>query len=934
MYRITVTVGVIFLVVIGISKPLSHPQGVAFSPNGEFLGVSDTGNNRVLLFRKSGEAWKRYAVIEDISNPQGLAWLKENRLAICEAGKGRVLFYLLREKKAQKETVIEGLQFPMGIGILGNRLFVVDGETNRVAIFDISNYPSIPSSFKEFAKGERGELSHPTDIAIADDGTLFIADEGNGRVAIWRYNPALDSAEPFLSHELAGFWSSRSVLFNKFTQELWVLNSYAGEIRRIALSELSASNWRIFTGFIEGTQREVSAVHSGHRTPQGDPARNSIFQAGKVPPIFAIGRLGSMQEPANSFALSPLGREIAIATGSKVMILPLDSRLQFQVPTRPIVQAGEREAIIYWETPLLEETKVEITKQGEEKWREFSISGKRRKHRIGVSGLEPATGYLLRIPVPRAYEINDDEVSKNLYSFEFAFATRPPEGETTFLRIPVAVLVYADVINTDTLTPDAPPAPPVSRSYLDYIRREVEVAQLFYWCNSKMKIWLDCDIFIINERINIKKDQPGYNGNGFWRDKPIADLRELLRLKGKSLEEYPSVVVITCERHWNDRKKQYEFTPSGGGTYGVDARPGSSHFLGGHDPAWLFVHEFHHQLDSQYAESGYPEHPFNHFSIIPDGFADAFGSHYDGNAWILRNWHYGDLSLWFTNKFGKVVSAKDSDGDGIPDECPLVPLDEKRFGSDPTKKDTDEDGLNDMEEVLASLWVYETLVWPNDINARAKYILPDPGKQDSDGDGLEDGYDPLPIYACKPTIGTRGDERWFWIEEDTSDVPRPYPLPSIDNPLKGDIHLWHNGDWLTFRFLFNLPVPQIHIQMDCNNDGIYVGADNLDVWIYTDWQVEPQTRVKAEVTNASSREKWPFNDPSLAPVSENMSASARKLNDGHYEIVFAIKQTPQIGLELTTGKKMGLRIEVLAEPDSARWLSVFQPQQLIPLLVE
>lgn len=937
MKRVVIAIVIVLSInILAFSKPLSQPQGVAFSSDGKLLAVSDTGNNRVLIYRKSGDGWQKFYVITDIEKPYGLLWFKQDRLAICEGGKGRVLFYQIREKETSRETFIKGLHFPTGISIWRGKLFVADGEADKIVIFDISSYPSISSSFKEFGKpgNTRGELSHPTGIGVAENGTIFVADEGNGRVAIWRYDTFSDTVEPSEPYELPGFWSSRAVLIVKPINELWVLNSFAGDLRRIDIGDLSGQNWRIFNGFVDANQRDLSAVYSGHRTPQGNPSRNSIFSEGKVPPVLALGRLGNMYEPVNAFDISPSGQEIAIATGDKVLVLPLDARFQFLIPERPTVQCTEREAIISWLTPISTETKVEIAKQWEGKWKVFSIPGERKRHRVAVGDLEPATGYLLRIPIPGACEIKDDSSSIPLRSFEFAFATRPSAGETTFIRIPVAVLVYADVIKTDTLTPDVPPAPPISRSYLDYIRREVEVAQLFYWCNSRMKLWLDCDIFINTQRIYIDKDQPGYDGNGFWRDKPIEDLKELLRLKGRSLDEYPAVVVITCERRWDNQKKQYVFTPSGGGTYGVDARPGSSHFLGGHDPAWLFVHEFHHQLDSQYAESGYPEYPFNHFSITPEGFSDAFGGNYDGNAWILRNWHYGDLSLWFTNKFAKVVSAKDEDGDGIPDDCPLVPLDEKRFGSDPKKKDTDEDGLDDMGEVLASEWVYETLVWPDDWNARAKYVMPDPRNPDSDGDGINDGYDPLPIYACRPTIGTDENHIWFWIDEDTAEVPKPYPVSQPEKPLHGDIYLWHNGEWLNFRFLFNLPVPRVHIQLDCNADGLYVGADNLDVWVTAEWTTEPQTRIRTEVTNGSSREKWPFSDPTLSPPSENMKASARFLEEGKYEITFSIKQTPQIGLMLNIGKKIGLSIEVLAEPNSPRLLSVFQPQQLIPLLIE
>ncbi|PNV80063.1 MAG: hypothetical protein C0179_06190, partial [Fervidicoccus sp.] len=85
---------------------------------------------------------------------------------------------------------------------------------------------------------------------------------------------------------------------------------------------------------------------------------------------------------------------------------------------------------------------------------------------------------------------------------------------------------------------------------------------------------------------------------------------------------------------------------------------------------------------------------------------------------------------------------------------------------------------------------------------------------------------------------------------------------------------------------------------------------------------------------ASSRERWPFSDPSLAPPPQNMEATIRKIDAEHYEITFSIKQSPKIGLEIKSEKIIGLNIEVLAEKDSPRWLCLFQPQQLIPLVIE
>ncbi len=898
------------------AQPLKQPQGVAFSPDGTKLAVSDTGNSRVLILSFRSGGWHLLAIASDLDSPQKLVWLDNARIAVCEGGKGQVTIFRLKRNSLERKQAPNGFKRPIGLTIWRNLIFVADGETRKLTALTLDGKEV--SSFS-------GNFNIPSDVAIADDGTVFLADD-SGEIKVCRFDVEKEQFQPNEPKTLGGFWTCKSLAV--VGSELWALSSYSGEIKRGSLKELSSPKWRIFSGFLEGTEREVAAVHSGHRLPDGKPSKNSIFADGQVPPVFALGRLSEPHSPAWDFDVALKANLLAVATGNRVLILPAN----FKLPTRPQISTTQTEAMITWETPFPTKTLLEFRAADEQNWQRVSIAGERTLHRVLIRNLKPATAYRLRISLSNCYEITDHRSPvPTALSFEFAFATKPPKGKTMFLRIPVAILVYADVVNVDTLTPDASPPSPVERSYLDYLRWEVEMAQLFFWCNSHLKLWLDCDWFIVNKRITVGKNEPPQKD---WR----RNLEALLKLRGRSLDEYPAVVEITCERVWNAKARRYEFAPSGGGTYGADMRPGSSHFLGGHDPAWLFVHEFHHQLDSQFHESGYPEYPFNHFAITPDGFADNFGEHYNGNAWILRNWHNGDVDLWFANKFGYVVVADDDDEDGIPDDCPAVPLDEKRFGGSPPLKDNDDDGLADLDEILAFTWVWEMLVWPSEINARAKYVLPDPTNPDSDGDGIPDGEDPLPIYACKPIIKrsegrVTGDEVWFWVKEDLTDVPTPVKVNRPEHPFRGEIFLSHDGECLLFKFVFNEPVALVHLQLDCLANGYYVGADNLDVKVRPDWN-SLKANIDVSVNNAGSPERWPFADKSLMPA-ENVQASLSK-DDGskRYELTVGIRRTETIRLTLRSGEQIGLAIYLQVEPNSPRWLSVFEPYRLVPLRFE
>ncbi len=918
-------IGVIVLVAwsFGFSQPLRHPQSVAFSPSGTKLAISDTGNGRVLVFSLRGGQWHLTATIAPVDNPQGLAWLDENHLAVCEAGKvgarHAASLIVFRLHPLARQQVLTEFQQPVGATVWKDWLFVVDSQAKEIAAFTREG-----KLVKRWDSKRLGNIATPRRIALTQGGLLFIADD-DGEVEVRRFDTERMDIAPHEPATLSGFWTCRSV--RVFGEEVWVLSAYSGELKRTFVNDLAKPRWRVFTGFLNAPEREVAAVHSGHSTPDGQPSRHSLFAGATVPPVLALGRLGTPLSPVHDFDVAPRTGWLAVAGDEQVLLLPVDLRL----PTRPRIYPSQTEALVAWETPEPAETILEFQPVGGE-WQRMTVKGKRTKHRMLLQDLEPGRAYRVRVLLPRCFAIADTRSPvPKAFSFAFTFATKPPKGKTMFLRIPVAVIVYADVVNVDSLTPDAPPAPPVSRAYLDYLRHEVEKAQLFYWCNSRMKLWLDCDWFIVTKRITVGKQEPSQMD---WR----RDLTELLRLRDKDLSDYPAVVEITCERRWNPRTRRYEFAPSGGGTYGVDMRPGSSHFLGGHDPAWLFVHEFHHQLDSQFAESGYPEYPFNHFSITPDGFADNFGEHYNGNAWILRHWHGGDLSLWFVNRFGQAVLADDADGDGIPDDCPAVPLDEKRFGSDPTKADTDEDGLSDMDEVLAFTWVWEMLSWPDKASARAKYRLPDPRNRDTDGDGVPDGSDPLPLYTCEPIVKRQSaneamDKPWFVVEEDDAPFPTPSEAPRSVRPLRGEIFLSHDGAWLRFQFRFNEPVALVHVQLDCQGDGYYVGADNVDIRIRPDWAAEKAT-VDVSVNNAASSERWPFADRSLFPSEQVQATVRRDRLTYRYEVSVAIPRTEAVGLTLRSGDAIGVAIYLQVAPNSSRWLSVFEPYRLVPLRVE
>ncbi|MHA2503451.1 MAG: PKD domain-containing protein, partial [Candidatus Kariarchaeaceae archaeon] len=116
------------------------------------------------------------------------------------------------------------------------------------------------------------------------------------------------------------------------------------------------------------------------------------------------------------------------------------------------------------------------------------------------------------------------------------------------------------------------------------------------------------------------------------------------------------------------------------------------------------------------------------------------------------------LPGFYEREIGSDPTKKDTDGDGLEDGWGSNGLGELVYQSDPTKRDTDDDGIEDLIEVIG----WEVEIWAQsgvsvymvnsdpvladtdndglgDLLEQTLHV--DPRNADSDGDGLEDGYE-------------------------------------------------------------------------------------------------------------------------------------------------------------------------------------------------
>jgi hypothetical protein len=416
------------------------------------------------------------------------------------------------------------------------------------------------------------------------------------------------------------------------------------------------------------------------------------------------------------------------------------------------------------------------------------------------------------------------------------------------------------------------------------------------------------------------------------------------------------VCRLVVEQTYDANAKAWRIASSGGGlTSGVSKGskdPGWSWWPAGAadffiPDSWLFVHEYEHQVDAMFDASGEPSFWGNHFAP-QDGNVARFGEHFDGNAYILRMW---PEEKWFTSDWGTVQFAADADEDGVPDDAPEAPIDEKRLGSDPTREDTDGDGLSDRDEVMAWKGIIDGLgqTW-------AQPILPDPRNRDTDGDGLRDGADPYPLYPIPNTIpkhtlirdgkplapsewppfhhfGAQGveattslawDSEYLYVgcrvDSGTRSQSDTTGLGHVPESRRSQSDTTGLGHVPEFRRVF--------IQIDADNDGWFVGKDNISLTIEPPKAPGEAPAVRAFVVNAAEPGKWPFNDETL--LEPEAVRCATDATEG-YSLVVAIPKSPDIGLRLEAGEMLGLNLGYEHPTRAGTYLMLFQPHALVPL---
>ena len=155
-----------------------RPYGVAFSPDGKTLAVTNWGDRSVSMLDPA--SLREIARIAVGSHPNEMAWSKEGRLFVANSGSNEVSVI---SGSAVVETIRTSLDpkapvgstpDALGLSSDGRRLYVANADNNNVAVVDVSDAREsrvlgfIPTGW------------YPTALAVSADGRKLYVGTGKG----------------------------------------------------------------------------------------------------------------------------------------------------------------------------------------------------------------------------------------------------------------------------------------------------------------------------------------------------------------------------------------------------------------------------------------------------------------------------------------------------------------------------------------------------------------------------------------------------------------------------------------------------------------------------------------------------------------------------------------------------------------------------------
>jgi len=814
---------------------LKLPYGAALDKAGNLL-ISCHGSNSVVVMDRAGNKLREFGS-DKLNRPSGLTIDGKGRILVANTGKGEVVLF---DAKGKFLAAGGGLNKPQDVAVgPGGLVYVADTGGSRIAVFD--------SQLEELAftvdkvntpSANKAMLKNPAGIAVAGK-KLFICDTGNRRLLIV---PAPTKA--------------------------------GQDLKPTVVTADGMMPWHV-------------AVAANDRFYVTSPGRVIGFNAkGKQFGEFRATAVRMWFDP-KAIVLDAKGNVFCVDRCTR-RVLGTTADLFDAEPKRSLKREADNTttATIEWTTLTPVAT---VLRHGptEECKLEYRSDKPTKKHRVVLKGLKPAIRYhyhagepVIAIPktTPRrtlALEIQTQSyglLSSGNFSGEYAFATLPVAGKTDWVYMPTVVLVYKNVSFPPGKDGKKPPNRVLSDKDIKLLKSEMEKYRLWAWRHSSLKLNFDWTYVIVEEpRMS--------NMMGGYHPKMIDDMVMGTQAQGKDLHNFWYGVVCGTAG-W--------YAHYLAGT--VSASDGSKYELGccftafgpGTKPGWYWfpTHEHGHLVHSMVMCSGNP-----HFAF-PDAPWTLPGQFGENFSFLAYNYRVQDVRFWMTIKKGVINQSIDADGNGVPDDDPRVPLDQKRFGW--TKKM----GGDCFKRIMAG---GRTPGYPKgtftDFEGRTHKL-----------NVGELNWVNRKIAKATPTLdGKLGKGEWKEL----------YLLPNVPTPkppqgLKAKVYVaWDDGHY--YIAVKSNRQAVLGFDLDANNDGWFHSRDNLRC------SVRPATDKKKDEVWAAI---WDFYKNRIQPTGlwykkaykpGDIKAATGKDGDW-YVVEVAIPARPKVKIAPGKGAKFGLRV--------------------------
>ncbi|MDW8290914.1 MAG: hypothetical protein RMM06_09330 [Armatimonadota bacterium] len=748
----------VFCVLSVSAQPLGQPRSVAVGADGT-LYVATVDDTTLKVFSLQGkmlaQAAPRGTGEQEVNLPQRVLVVR-GEVWILDAPARRVQIFEAQPPCRYLRTLplpVEETQEVVDLAVdPSGRLFLLTRPDNRVHVLTADG-----KRVTTFAGAGRQpeQLLNPTSIAIDRRGRILVTDTDRrvNRHRVKIYRYSPLRGEARLVKEVPAWLDPLQVCVNS----------------RGHLVTLGALGYYEDGGAIRIiTERGDCVAHTG---------------------LFSMGGIGR----AGAIALLPDDRVVlADEAKGRVVILPPD----LSEPD-PVVTLQPGEAAIRWRSPVpVTEATVwyGTDEQNPASWRQQTMRwhGARREMLVRLRGLPPSTRIFYRfspaLPVLAGGESNVSKV--------YSFLSAPPKGKMHVLTLDVLTVIYlnADVDgNKHSLTRE---------QVGEKVQREFAKTREWYFRNTHFRLNLNLKDYLFVEEPTARVRR------GWIAPENVREhIQPLLEAQGKRIEDYDSLVSIWPAAGYDATQLDQLGDVGGGGFTSF----GYSTFAITGKLAWLLCHEYSHQLDAFFERSGVPKFWLNHPD--PTIHPGRYGQHWDVNAYICRQWRPAD---WFQMRFGKVWEVDDVNGNGIPDDDPRLPLDERRMGRVARPGNARAD---DLRQTMAGIFFGYRL-----------------------DNGLPDG------------IGCR-EEGATWR------LPREAVLLIPYGTLQGEPNSWFRYARAQNRFLsadifaawserqlqFGIACREacdVEIDLDLRNDGWFTGDDNLNVRVRTRGVEKPEATAR------------------------------------------------------------------------------------------